>query len=153
MYHFTGYLYLPLVSLLCWGKIHPYFQVWFQLLAMQHDGPWKAIITALQLFYVEAPNQAELTQLLRCMNSEQWQSKSSKGHLCVEEKVSWMVSKTGVSGSGLGTVIRVRHSPVVAQWPLSDDTAPAGQPASGFGSRVKLEARAQCRHNHNRVPK
>lgn len=133
MHHCAGYLYLPLVSLLYWGKIHHYLQVWFQLLIVQRDGPWKAIITALHLFYLEAQNWAELTQLLRFMKSEQWQSKRNKGHLQVEEKVSM----TRTSGSGLGRVIRVRYSPVVAQWALSDETAPAGQAASGFRSGLK----------------
>lgn len=64
MYHFTGNLYLPLVSFLYRGKIHQYLQVLFQLLTMQHDGPWKTIIKSFHLFYLEAPNQAAFTQLL-----------------------------------------------------------------------------------------
>lgn len=53
---------------------------------MQHDGPWKTIIKSFHLFYLEAPNQAAFAQLLRWMESEQRQSKSSKGHLQVEEE-------------------------------------------------------------------
>lgn len=110
------------------GKIHHYLQVWFQLLTMWWTLESNYYIT---YFLPGRPKPSRVNPVTQ-MHKIRTMTKQEQ-HLWVEEKVS----TTGMSGSGLGTVIKVRHSPVIAQWGLSDETAPAGQAASGFGSRFK----------------
>lgn len=52
MYHFTGCLYLPLVSLLYWVKYTITYK--FDFSCWPCDGPWKAIITSLTYFIWKA---------------------------------------------------------------------------------------------------
>lgn len=128
MYHFTGCLYLPLVSLLCRGKIHHYLQVWFQLLTMWWTLESNYYIHSLILFGSSKPSR--VNPVTQSMKSEQWQSKSS----------TWSGRESEHNRS---VRIRVRHSPVFAQWALRDKTAPGGQAASGFGFRFKSGMQTQ----------
>lgn len=97
---------------------------------MQHAGPWKAIIMEVHIFYFEPLKQVDLTQLLRYMKPLKGQTvRELQGPPVCGREGELVVSTRRLVGavtpprsqdvdqqvrSGLGIVIRVRHSPLIA---------------------------------------